>query len=406
MQVPQRVFDLSNLRRLFPAYLTVLLWNISWSISITGPILPLYIEKLGIGILGWGTLAAAFAAGMFLFEWVWGSLSDRTERLYLMLASVLCMSLLFVLYTFHGSFVLFVILQLLSGAVGVALGPITRSYVTEISSEKSVGLYSSLWWVFLVFGGVIGPIIGTYIAQTMSFAYSFYTSSALSILLALLIVIFFSRKRNRTPKDISGSILRNLNFVLRRQSALLLFLSTVFAEMGFSVIRSFLPLYASGQALMPTVEVGILIATVAAAELVSMPLLGWVSDKFGRKRTAISAFTLSAAAFLLYFFAGTSYEVFLVSITVGIGLSGTSLLLAMIPDVTPTATYGTAVGIFGSFEDLGITIGPLVYGFVWSTTSPVYIFAAAAASQILSAALLSAIEQKHEVSTLSHSGRR
>jgi DHA1 family multidrug resistance protein-like MFS transporter len=383
----------ASLRRVLPAYLTLLLWNTAWSMSITGPVLPLYIEALGIGIVGWSALAAAFAVGMFLFEWVWGSLSDRTERLFLMVPSVLGMSVLFALYTFHGSFSFFLVLQLLSGAVGVVIGPTTRSYVSEGSPEKSIGLYASLWWAFSSLGVVIGPLIGTYVAQTWSFEYSFYASCAISLILAFVILMSFPRNRHRR-RGSSRSIIYNLKTVLRRRSAGFLFLSAIFALMSFSVVRAFLPLYASGRIGMSTIEVGTLIATISAAQLVAMPVLGWLSDRFGRKRTAVVGFTLSSCAFLLYFLAGTSFQVFLVSIAVGIGLSGMSLLLAMIPDVTPSTMYGTAIGIYGSFEDLGIIIGPLVYGFVWSATGPVYIFAASAIAQIMAAALVFAIEQK------------
>ena len=146
---------------------------------------------------------------------------------------------------------------------------------------------------------------------------------------------------------------------------------------------------------MSTLEVGTLIAMISVTQLVAMPMLGWLSDMFGRKRTAVAVFTLSSFAFLLYFLANTSYEVLLVSIVVGVSLSGTSLLLAMIPDVMPSTMYGAAVGIYGSFEDMGVIIGPLVYGFVWSTTGPVYIFAASAVAQILAAFLVVPIKRKH-----------
>ena len=145
---------------------------------------------------------------------------------------------------------------------------------------------------------------------------------------------------------------------------------------------------------MSTVEIGALIAMISVAQLVAMPILGWLSDRFGRKRTAVAVFTLSSFTFLLYLLASTSYQVLLVSIVAGVSLSGTSLLLAMIPDVTPSTMYGAAVGIYGSFEDMGIIIGPLVYGFVWSTTSPVYIFAASAVAQILAAVLVLPIKRK------------
>lgn len=369
------------------------------AVSISGPVMPLYVESLGIDVMGWSALAAAFALGMFLLEWVWGSLCDRTDRRLLMILSVLCMSVLFALYTLHSLVPFFIVLQLLSGAVGVSLGPTTRAYVSDESPQKSIGLYASLWWVFHTIGRVVGPLLGTFIAQTWSFEYSFYASSALSIILAFIIMVSFPSDRKRRRTGSSKSILRGLKSVLDRRSARFLFLSTAFAFMGLSVIRSFLPLYASEQIKMSTVEVGVLLASVWGAQLVAMPLLGWLSDRFGRKRTAFLGFILSSCLFLLYFLAGNSYQLLMVSIAVGVGLSGTTLLLAMIPDVAPNTMYGTAVGIYGSFEDLGVIIGPLVFGFVWSTYGPVFIFAASAITQILGALLVFAIDQKQSSRT-------
>jgi len=381
-----------SFRRVLPAYVTLLLWNVSWSVTITGPVLPLYIETLGISIVGWSTLAAMFAVGMFLFEWVWGSLSDRTNRKHLLIFSFVCMTAIFILYTRHGSFFFFLVLQLLSGAVGVVVGPTTRASVSEESSLKSAGLYASVWWGFSSIGRIIGPLIGTYIAQSWSFEYSFYASSALSILLVFIVLWSFPPSRQMAGK--SKSMIYGLNSSLRSHSAQFLFLSAIFAFMGFSVVRAFLPLYASLRIGMSTVEIGTLISTVAASQLVAILFLGWLSDRFGRKSMVIIGFLLCSCSFLLYLFANTAYQLFLVSIAAGLGLSATSLLLAIVPDVTPKRMYGTVVGIYGSCEDLGIIMGPLVYGLVWSVIGPAYIFVASSVTQVLSAALVFAIRQK------------
>jgi DHA1 family multidrug resistance protein-like MFS transporter len=355
-------------------------------------VLPLYIETLGIGIVGWSTLAAMFALGMFLFEWVWGSLSDRTNRRHLLILSLLCMSAIFILYTRHGSFFFFLVLQLVSGAVGVVVGPTTRASVSEESSLKSAGLYASVWWVFSSIGRIIGPLIGTYIAQSWSFEYSFYASSALSVFLIFIVLWSFPPSRQLAGR--TKSMIYGLNSTLRRRSAQFLFLSAIFAFMGFSIVRAFLPLYASERVGMSTVEVGTLISTVAASQLVAILLLGWFSDRFGRKPMTILGFLLCSGSFLLYLFANTAYQISLVSIAAGLGLSATSLLLAIVSDVTPRRMYGTAVGIYGSCEDLGIILGPLVYGLVWSTIGPVYIFVASSVTQVMSAALVFAIKQR------------
>ena len=381
-----------NFRRALPAYVTLLLWNVSWSVTITGPVLPLYIESLGIGIVGWSTLAATFALGMFLFEWIWGSLSDRTNRKHLLIFSLLCMSVIFVLYTRHGSFFFFLVLQLLSGAVGVVVGPITRASVSDESPSQSTGLFASVWWVFSSVGRIIGPLIGTYVAQGWSFEYSFYASSAVSILLILVVLRSFPRSHQSARKP--RSMIYGVNSTMHRRPAQFLFLATVFAFMGFSIVRTFLPLYASGQVGMSTVQIGTLISTVAASQLVAILFLGWVSDRYGRKPVAIVGFLLCSGSFLLYLLANTAYQVFLVSIAAGLGLSASLLLLSLVPDVTPKRMYGTVVGIYGSSEDLGIILGPLVYGLVWSAIGPVYIFVASSITQIGAAALVFGIKKK------------
>jgi predicted MFS family arabinose efflux permease len=85
---------------------------------------------------------------------------------------------------------------------------------------------------------------------------------------------------------------------------------------------------------------------------------------------------------------------FLVSFAVGLGLSGLFLLLAMIPTISSRGTYGRVIGAYGSFEDLGIMIGPLIYGFAWSTFGPVYIFLACSLTQLLAAFLVLGIRQR------------
>ena len=60
----------------------------------------------------------------------------------------------------------------------------------------------------------------------------------------------------------------------------------------------------------------------------------------------------------------------------------------MIPDVTPSRMYGAAVGVFGSFEDLGSIVGPLLFGFVWATFGPIYIFAVTSVTQLAAAFLV------------------
>jgi MFS family permease len=72
--------------------------------------------------------------------------------------------------------------------------------------------------------------------------------------------------------------------------------------------------------------------------------------------------------------------------------------LTIVPEVAPSNKYGTVVGIFGSFEDAGTIVGPIVFGFIWSAFSPALIFAAASITQILGAFLIILIARQQHVS--------
>jgi MFS family permease len=146
---------------------------------------------------------------------------------------------------------------------------------------------------------------------------------------------------------------------------------------------------------MSTLDVGVLISATSAAQLIALPSLGWASDRFGRKRIVLLGFGLSSLAFLLFFLAKNPFQLMLVSLVVSVGLSASSLLLlAIIPDVASNRVYGTAVGLYGSFEDMGLILGPVVFGLIWSAYSPVLIFAAGALTQIVGAFFLLPIAQK------------
>jgi MFS family permease len=383
----------SGFRQLSPIYVTLVIWTIAWTASVNGPVMPLYIESLGIGIVDWSLIAAAAAIGMFLLEWVWGALYDRFDLRLLMVLSVVCMGILFPLYTFQRSVPYFIVLQMLTGAFGVAMGPTTRAYVSDQSPQKSIGLFASLWWAFFILGRTIGPLLGTFVAQLWSFQYSFYASALLSCVTVVLILASFPKGTKRERSSVN--IVSGLRSVLNVRSMGFLFMSALFAFMGVALIRSFLPLYASEEVNMSTLEVGVLISATSASQLIAMPALGWTSDRFGRKPMVLLGFVLTSLAFLLFFLVGTSSQLLIVSVVVSVALSASSLLLlAVIPDVASESVYGTVVGVYGSFEDMGLILGPVVFGLIWSASSPILIFAAGSITQVVGALFLLGVERK------------
>jgi MFS family permease len=367
--------------------MTLFVWSIASTISINGPVMPLYVQSLGISVVEWSGLSASWALGMFVSEWLWGNLCDRVDRRALIVLSLLSTSLLCYLFTVQSLISKFIILEFATGVMGVALGPTTRSYISDESAGTSMGLYMSLWWTFFALGRVIGPALGAYIAQVLSYAYSFWASSLLSIALAVFAVSSFPKEES--PRRVqSTNILGSVKKILSIRSARFLFAATVFIFMSRALVISFLPLYASEELGMSTAEVGILISCFFAAQLLAVPMVGWFSDRFGRRHTAILSLLVSAGLYLLYFLATSRPQLLIVTVVAGVGIAATSLPLALVHDVTPREMQGAAMGLYGSSEDVGVTLGPLIYGLVWTIIGPVYIFAATSLSLVIGAAFI------------------
>ena len=86
---------------------------------------------------------------------------------------------------------------------------------------------------------------------------------------------------------------------------------TVFLDLiGFGIILPLLPSYVGEMGGSPQM-VGVLFASFAAAQLVATPVLGRVSDRFGRRRVIFISLAANAVAMTLFAVAATHHALWL-----------------------------------------------------------------------------------------------
>ncbi len=143
----------------------------------------------------------------------------------------------------------------------------------------------------------------------------------------------------------------------------------VFVDLlGFSIILPLLPFYAETFNASPT-QIGFLVASYAAAQLVGAPLLGRLSDRFGRKPVLLISLTGTFIGFLILGFANSLWMLFLSRILDGFTGGNISVAQAYITDITDESNRAKGLGMIGAAFGLGFIIGPAlggilsVYGF-------------------------------------------
>jgi DHA1 family tetracycline resistance protein-like MFS transporter len=129
----------------------------------------------------------------------------------------------------------------------------------------------------------------------------------------------------------------------------------------------------------------LLSATYAAAQFVATPLLGTLSDRYGRRPVLLLSVLGSAVGYVLFGIGGALWVLFLSRLIDGVSGGNISTASAYIADVTPREERAKGFALLGVAFGLGFIIGPAVSGALSqvSLAAPAYL---AAALSLLSAA--------------------
>jgi len=140
--------------------------------------------------------------------------------------------------------------------------------------------------------------------------------------------------------------------------------------------------------LMDDVSVGLMSTIGTALQLLLTPFMGALSDRISVKHLLMGLLSVSGILFLLIQFAVTPLHITLLTIGLIVSYSSPSISLIMLSKIASKEKLGITMGIYGSFEDLGLIIGPLLFGFVWEAYGAQNIYLITAVSAFLAIVLL------------------
>ncbi len=165
----------------------------------------------------------------------------------------------------------------------------------------------------------------------------------------------------------------------RRSPLLPIFLIVLVDILGLTIILPLLPFYAEHFG-ASAFEVGLLVASYAACQLVSGPILGRLSDRFGRRPLLLISQTGTMGGFILMAFANSLPLLFLARVIDGTTAGNLSLAQAYVADVTEPKDRARSFGIIGIAFGIGFLIGPAISGYLSQFGLATPVFAAAGLS--------------------------
>ena len=150
----------------------------------------------------------------------------------------------------------------------------------------------------------------------------------------------------------------------------ILFLVVLVDMLGLTLVIPFLTYFvqdlASASGIVDRGErdfwVGIVIATYSLAQFISTPILGAISDRFGRRPVLMFGLAANSIFFIVFGLSGSLAMALIARFLAGAGNGNIAVAKAYIGDISKDDQVASRMGMLGAAFGLGFMVGPFIGG--------------------------------------------
>ncbi len=340
------------------------------------PILPLFAESLITSefeaqFIGY-VIAASTVPGI-LVSMIAGRLSDMYGRRKLILVSTFIFATAPFFYLFAINIWILMIVRFYHGFSTAIFVPVAMAAIAE-SYPENKGKYISSFSSIILVGRFMAPITGgTILFITTNYYYGVYIACAISGAIALTLTVFFYRDRTtqtefkdaaKRPSLTIKIFARGIKEVLTHKIILSTSIVQASQYFAFGIIEAYIILYASSLHFDAWL-IGLIPAILTLMLVVFKPLMGYFSDKVGRRLIILLGLLLGGGVSWMVPITTNYILVILILCGFGIGMAlVVSSTTAYVSDISKKEDYGAAIGTLSTIMDIGQTIGPILSGYI------------------------------------------
>lgn len=334
------------------------------------PTLPQFITKIGGTDSDVGLAMGVFMLASVLCRPLVGGLLDRYGRRPFIVIGFLLFSVAMYLYGWVGGVVGLMGLRVLHGVSWAFSSTANQTAITDMIPTARRG--EGLGWLgmAMTLAMAVGPAIGLWIEQSMSFRALFLLGTGLSSM-ALLLTLgarmpVLHMQRTIDPRS-----------YIPDRSMLPIMAAVFFVFVAYSSVSTFLPLFTKSI----NVNSGIFFLVFAATLGLTRPLGGRLSDRFGEAAVIAPALAIAVLGMIALSLSGGLLGVLISAVLFGIGYgSAQPVLQSFALRLVGSNRRGMANASVTTATDLGIGLGAMMLGTIAQHTSYRGVFIVAAAS--------------------------
>ncbi|MGG4449162.1 MFS transporter [Brevibacillus porteri] len=355
--------------------LLILMFNIFLvftGIGLVIPIMPKYMESLGITGGTIGLLVAAFSLTQLLFSPIAGRWADSFGRKKIIVIGLVVFAISEGLFGIANSPVLLFVSRLLGGISAALIMPAVMAYSADITTNEERAAGMGYITAAITTGFIIGPGIGGYIAE-FGIRAPFYTAG-IAGLIAACITLLILKESKPTEDSLSdshssekqrSSLLSQLMYSYREPYYFSLIIVFVMS-FGLANFETVFSLFVDHKFGFEPKDIAFIITfgSIAGA-VVQLTAFSWIMNRFGEKRV-ISVCLLFAGLFIvLTLFVHGFWMIFAVTFIVFLAIDILRPAISTQMSMLAKDQQGYVAGLNSAFTSLGNIAGPIVAGFLF-----------------------------------------
>lgn len=342
-------------------FLTVFVDILGFGIVI--PVLPLYAEHFGAGLVEIGALVATFSLMQLVFAPFWGSLSDRFGRKPVLLVGLAGTVVGYVIMGFAGSVLILFLARALDGAAGATIG-VAQAYLADISPPEGRAKAMGVLGAAFGLGFVFGPALGGWATYAFNYSAPMFIAAGLALVNMVFVALVLPESLRADRRTTTRAGLRDVMGHVNKKPFLWSLVANFSVVVGFSILTTVFALYLAHRFGMSPKDTGLILGGIGViGVIIQGGLIGSLVKAFGEVAVARTGSVVMLGGLLALGFTTSTGWMLLAAAAVGVGNSLlTPTVSALASQAAEAEWQGRALGLLQSAGSLARVIGPLLAG--------------------------------------------
>jgi sugar phosphate permease len=322
---------------------------------------PFFVQELG-----WSrqqvTSGNAYSkiAVAVLFGFIAGRLVDRMGPRRLMLAGIAMAGIALVGLSYVTSLTAFYVFYAFNALGYVCGGPLPNQVLLSRWFEKGRGKAMGIAYLGIGVGGALVPLLAFTLTQSFGWRGALTWLGIIMILVSLP-AAYFVREPAAAAASARAATALPLAPIMSKPAFSLLLIGSLASIGAVGGTMQNLALYLSLDRKLAQVDVDSTLSLILVGSLVGRLLMGWLADRWAKKRVMLLIYVIVAAAIPPLFYAPSAGTLRLFAFVFGVGLGGDYMIIPlMAAELYGVAIMGRVMGIVLTADSVAESLVPML----------------------------------------------